>query len=365
MTRPLVTLPVDRLEELWPSTNTNLRLGALLHGASTTSLCVNTLDVLRGMDGRAFKLCALFGPQHGFTGTTQDNMIEWRGFTHPALGIPVHSLYGEHREPAPEMLEGLDALFVDLVDVGARYYTFIWTLMLSMRACERAGIEVIIADRPNPINGVTTEGEPQHPEYLSFVGLHPIPVRHGKTIGEIAEMFQRDLFPECKLTVLPMKGWLREMWYDETGLPWNMPSPNMPTLDTATVYPGMCLLEATNLSEGRGTTRPFELFGAPWISGEDFEEKLNKLSLPGVRFRFVAFEPTFQKHAREVCQGAQLHVTDRHQFLPYSTTVEILKLTQSEYPDEFTWNAPPYEYELQKLPIEILTGNPLHHTFPS
>src|SRR5256885_757730 len=196
------------------------------------------------------------------------------------------------------MLENLDALVIDLQDVGARYYTFIWTMYLAMRACEKAGLPVLVLDRPNPINGVTTEGPMLDPAYQSLVGLHPLPVRHGKTIGELARLFRDEAFPRNKLTVLPMKRWDRAMWFDQTGLPWVMPSPNMPTLDTATVYPGMCLLEGTNISEGRGTTRPFEIFGAPFIEAEKFFTGLNALKLPGVFFRENYFQPTFQKLAR-------------------------------------------------------------------
>lgn len=359
-----VVLPVDRLEALWPVSGCP-RVGALLHGASATGGLVPTLEVLERMDARgAFELAALFGPQHGFGGTTQDNMIEWDGFVHPRLGIPVHSLYGEHREPTDGMLAGLDVLLVDLVDVGARYYTFIWTLLLCMRACARNGIEVVVCDRPNPLNGETVEGEPQRADHLSFVGLHPVPVRHAMTIGELAGLFRREQVPDCRLTVLPMDGWDRGMWFDETGLPWLMPSPNMPTLDTAIVYPGMCLFEGTNVSEGRGTTRPFEMFGAPWIDGHALCRRLERLGLPGCRFREIAFEPTFQKHAREVCGGAQLHVTDRERFLPLRTGIEILTLIREMQPDRFAWKAPPYEYEYGKLPIEILLGGPVDGFFP-
>ncbi|NNC90431.1 MAG: DUF1343 domain-containing protein [Akkermansiaceae bacterium] len=320
------------------------------------------MEVLEQFGG--IDLVALFGPQHGFTATTQDNMVEWRGFTHPRLGIPVHSLYGEHREPTPAMLEGLEALVVDLVDVGARYYTFVWTLFLCMKACETAGVPVIVCDRPNPINGVTVEGEPQDPAYLSFVGLRPLPVRHGRTIGELARMFRDEDFPGCRLEVLPMRGWDREMWQDDTGLPWVLPSPNMPTLDTATVYPGMCLLEGTNLSEGRGTTRPFELFGAPWIDREALASRLNALGLPGAWFRKASFEPTFQKCAGAVCHGAQLHVTNRGEFLPVRTGIEIIRVVRDLWPEEFAWKQPPYEYEYEKLPIEILAGGPVEKLFP-
>jgi uncharacterized protein YbbC (DUF1343 family) len=362
-----VTLPVDRLSELWPDEfrGREIRLGALLHSASVNAELEPTLAVLESMaaDGQ-FKLAALFGPQHGFESTTQDNMVEWHGFRHSRLGIPVYSLYGDYREPPREMLAGIDLLFVDLVDVGARYYTFIWTLFLCMKACEEAGIPVIVADRPNPINGVTIEGISQRADHLSFVGLHPLPNRHGKTIGELAEQFQAEKFPGCQLTVLPMEGWDRAMWFDETGLPWVMPSPNMPTLDTAIVYPGMCLLEGTNLSEARGTTRPFELFGAPWFDGYAFTKKLNALNLPGVHFREAAFEPMFQKHCGETCRGAQIHVTDRDAFLPWKTGIEIIRLARNENPDAFAWKPLPYEYEKEKLPIEILCGGPVDEFFP-
>lgn len=361
-----VVLPVDRLPDLWPDSlkHPDLRLGALLHSASVNTRLEPTLDVLAGMSGDSFRLSALFGPQHGFESTTQDNMIEWDGFTHSRLGIPVFSLYGEHREPIPGMLRQIDALFVDLVDVGSRYYTFIWTLFLCMKACEAASIPVIVADRPNPLNGQAIEGLPQREDHLSFVGLHPLPNRHGKTIGELARQFRDEKFPRCELHVLPMTGWDRAQWHDQCGLPWVLPSPNMPTLDTAIVYPGMCLLEGTNLSEGRGTTRPFELFGAPWIDGWKFCQKLNALGLPGVHFREAAFEPTFQKHARQFCRGAQIHVTDRERFLPWRTGIEIIRLARSEDPDQFAWKPPPYEYESEKLPIEILCGAPVETFFP-
>ncbi len=358
-----VILPVDRLRETWPDRLCGARLGALLHSASVDGQLRPTLSHLEEMSGDLIHLAALFGPQHGFESTTQDNMVEWEGFPHPRLGIPVYSLYAEHREPTPEMLAGLDALFVDLVEVGSRYYTFIWSLWLCMRACEKAGIPVVVADRPNPINAVVTEGPPQDPDYLSFVGLYPLPNRHGQTLGSLARRFQKECFPSCDLTVLPMEGWKPEMWFDETGLPWVMPSPNMPTLDTAIVYPGMCLLEGTNLSEGRGTTRPFELFGAPWMDGYELCGELNALNLPGVLFREAAFEPMFQKHARTLCRGAQIHVTDRNTFLPWKTTMEILKLARTLHPEEFRWNPPPYEYEEEKLPIEILLGGPVESFF--
>ena len=367
MGQPSVILPIDHLPDAWPDAcrGESLRVGALLHSASVNARLEPTLDVLSRMaDDGFFRLAAIFGPQHGFESTTQDNMIEWDGFTHSRLGITVFSLYGDHREPIPEMLAHIDIVFVDLVDVGSRYYTFIWSLFLCLKACEKAGIPVIVADRPNPLNGLTTEGPPQREDHLSFVGLHPLPNRHGRTIGELARQFRDEKFPDCELHVLPMEGWERSMWHDDTGLPWVMPSPNMPTLDTATVYPGMCLLEGTNLSEARGTTRPFELFGAPWIDGWRFTQKLNRLGLPGVHFREAAFEPTFQKHAGKVCRGSQIHVTDRDSFLPWQTGMEIIRLARAENPDHFDWKPLPYEYEPEKLPIEILCGGPVDSFFP-
>jgi len=363
--RPRVQLPIDRLPQLWPRELRGARIGALLHPASVSAALVHSSQILERSHGELFQLAAFFGPQHGYLGQTQDNMIEWQGYTHPRLGIPVHSLYGEHREPTPQMLAGLDALLVDLQDVGARYYTFIWSLYLCMKACEQAGIPVVVLDRPNPLNGLAIEGPILDPAYRSFVGLHPLPVRHGRTIGELAEQFRRGAFPGCDVCVLPMEGWERKMWWNDTGLPWVPPSPNMPTPETAAVYPGMCLLEATNLSEGRGTTKPFELFGAPWIDAEDFCRCMNAAELPGIFFRAAWFQPTFHKFAGELCGGAQLHVTDRETFLPFRTAVEILQHIRTQYADHFQWKPPPYEYELERLPIECLLGGPVESVFPS
>jgi uncharacterized protein YbbC (DUF1343 family) len=358
-----VLLPLDHLDEVWPKKLRGARIGALLHPASVSSKLEHASRVLERHNGDLFRLVAFFGPQHGFLGQTQDNMVEWQSYEHPRLRIPVYSLYGEHRGPAAEMLEGLDVFLVDLQDIGARYYTFIWTMYLCMRACERSGVAVVVFDRPNPINGVTTEGPVLDANYKSFVGMHPIPVRHGRTIGELAQQFRDEAFPRCQLSIFPMKNWKREMWFDQTGLPWVIPSPNMPTLDTATVYPGMCLLEATNISEGRGTTRPFEMFGAPFIDGEQLCSELNNLKLPGVFFRENYFQPTFHKFASELCGGAQLHVIDRESFQPFLAGVEIIKLIRKMYHDHFQWKQPPYEYEWKRLPIEILIGGPIESVF--
>ena len=327
----------------------------MVHPASVNRKLEHAVDLC--LRSKKFRLTTLFGPQHGILGQTQDNMIEWEGFRDPATGLPVYSLYGQHAKPAPEMLADIDVLVVDLQDVGSRYYTFIWTLELCMQACHEAGKSVIVLDRPNPIGGRhDRRARCSKPEYASFVGLRPLPVRHGMTIGEIGLYLCAAFYPGLDYRVVAMQGWKRSMWFDQTGLPWVMPSPNMPTLDTALVYPGMCLLEGTNLSEGRGTTRPFEIFGAPFIHAETIVQVLKEFKLPGVVFRPLSFQPTFQKHANTLCDGAQIHVTDREKFKPFKTGVAILKAIHNTYPRDFAWKQPPYEYEEIKLPIDILAG---------
>ncbi len=299
--------------------------------------------------------CVL-GPQHGIWGHTQDNMVEWEGGYDQRTGQKFYSLYGKHREPSDEMLEKVDRLVVDLQDVGARYYTFIWSLALCMKACQRNGVPITVLDRPNPIGGMQAEGPILDPSFASFVGLHPLPIRHGLTIGEIAMHSKKNHYPNCELEVVKLEGWNRNQYFDETGLPWVMPSPNMPTLDTAIVYPGQCLLEGTNLSEGRGTTRPFETFGAPFIDAWKLCDALNDQKLGGAYFRPIQFQPTFQKFAGEVCQGAFIHVTDRETFRPVITTVAILQTIKNLWPNQFAWRQPPYEYEDTLLPIDIIAG---------
>lgn len=358
-----VSLPLDRLASIWPKELKGCRLGAILHPASVSANLVHAARILKSHDGSLFRLKALFGPQHGYLGQTQDNMIEWQEFRHPEWNIPVYSLYGEHREPTEAMLTDLDAVLMDMQDVGARYYTFIWTMFLTMKACEKLGKKVVVLDRPNPI-GNAVEGPLLDLAYKSFVGLWPIPVRHGKTIGELARQFKAEAFPGCDLTVLDMAGHDPAAYYEDTGLPWVLPSPNMPTVDTAVVYPGMCLFEATNVSEGRGTTKPFELFGASWIKAADLCAKLNQAGLPGVHFREAYFQPTFHKFHGQLCGGAQIHVLDRKSFLPWATALEILRRLREDYPDDFQWKQPPYEYEFKHLPIEVLIGGPVGATFP-
>lgn len=345
---------LELINKLWPRDLTGARVGLVAHPASVNSALEHAVPVC--MSSRKFKLAALFGPQHGILGQTQDNMVEWEGFRDPVTGLPVYSLYGKTRKPRPEMLVAVDALVIDLQDVGTRYYTFIWTLDLCMQACCEAGKTVVVLDRPNPLNGRMTEGPVLKPGFASFVGLKPLPIRHGMTIGELGAYLHHAYYPGLDFRVIPLRGWKRKMWFDQTLLPWVMPSPNMPTLDTALVYPGMCLLEATNISEGRGTTRPFELFGAPFIHPETLVNVLKEFKLPGVLFRPLSFQPTFQKHAGLLCGGAQLHVTDREKFRPFKTGVAVLKAVHNTYPRDFKWNQPPYEYEEVNLPIDILAG---------
>ncbi len=334
------------------------RIGLLCHQASVNRELRHIIELLLPLH-RAGKLeiKAVFGPQHGLWGHTQDNMIEWEGYTDRETGLKIYSLYGEIRKPRPEMLEDIDLFLIDLQDVGARYYTFTWTMALCMEACTEQGIKVMVTDRPNPITGRRVEGTVQEPGFDSFVGLYPLPQRHGMTIGEIALYLQNSYFNKLELEICRMEGWKREMQFSETGLAWTLPSPNMPLWETALVYPGMCLLEGTNLSEGRGTTRPFEIFGAPWLNRRQLGKKLNELGLPGVYFRPVQFQPTFQKFQNEVCEGAFIHVTDPDSFQPVLSAIAILQEITRQAPGNFTWKNPPYEYEYKKLPFDILAGN--------
>lgn len=345
---------LDLLDKLWPKTLRGARVGLVAHPASINRRLEHAVHVFRR--SKKLSLAALFGPQHGIHGQTQDNMVEWEGFRDPAAGIPVYSLYGNVRKPTPEMLADIDVLAFDVQDVGSRYYTFIWSLERCMEACREAGKTVVVLDRPNPVNGRSMEGPVLDPAFASFVGLRPLPIRHGMTIGEIGGYLSETFHPSLDYHVIPLSHWKRGMWFDHTSLPWVLPSPNMPTLDTALVYPGMCLLEGTNLSEGRGTTRPFEIFGAPFIHPETLVRTLKDYHLPGVLFRPLFFEPTFQKHAGIVCGGAQIHVTNRETFKPFKTGVAVLKAVHNTYPREFAWKQPPYEYEEIKLPIDILAG---------
>jgi uncharacterized protein YbbC (DUF1343 family) len=345
---------LDIFEKSWPRHLKGSRVGLLVHPASVDRKLQHAVECFKR--SRKLELRALFGPQHGIRGETQDNMVEWVGFRDRNTGIPVYSLYSNTRKPALAMLKDIDVMVIDLQDVGSRYYTFIWTMELCMQACHEYGKSVVVLDRPNPLEGLTIEGPVLDETYASFVGLRPLPVRHGMTIGEIGSYVKNEFYSSMDFCVIRMKGWERSMSFDETGLPWVMPSPNMPTLDTAVVYPGMCLLEGTNLSEGRGTTRPFEIFGAPFVDPEVLVNELRTLKLPGVIFRPLYFQPSFQKHAGSLCGGAQIHVINRTAFRPFKTGVAILRTAYKLYHDFFAWNQPPYEYEREKMPIDILSG---------
>ncbi|MFZ6017912.1 MAG: exo-beta-N-acetylmuramidase NamZ family protein [Nitrospirota bacterium] len=350
----MLRIGLDLFERNWPRKLKGARVGLLVHPASVNKSLEHAVNLF--VKPRKFELKALFGPQHGIYGETQDNMIEWEGFRDTQTGLPIFSLYGHTRKPEPEMLKDIDVLVIDLQDVGSRYYTFIWTMELCMQACMEMNKSLVILDRPNPIGGYITEGPVLDMAYTSFVGQRPLPIRHGMTIGEIALYFKNEFYPSADLHVITMNGWKRKMWFDKTALFWVMPSPNMPTLDTAMVYPGMCLIEGTNLSEGRGTTRPFEIFGAPFIEPEILVKRLKEFRLPGVVFRPMYFQPIFQKHAGKLCGGAQIHIINRERFKPFKTGVAILKAVHDLYHEDFAWRQPPYEYEAKKMPIDILAG---------
>jgi uncharacterized protein YbbC (DUF1343 family) len=302
-------------------------------------------------------LAALFGPQHGVQSTVQDDMIETPHERDEARRVPVYSLYSETREPTAEMLRGLDALVIDLPDVGTRIYTYVYTMANCLRAARRHGLRVVVCDRPNPIGGTAVEGEPLVPGFESFVGQFPIPMRHGMTIGELARLFNERFAIGADLNVARMEGWTREIYFDDTGLPWVMTSPNIPTLDTAIVYPGTVLFEGTNISEGRGTTRPFELVGAPWIRAERLASAMKARRLPGVFFRATMFQPTFHKHAQQPCGGVQIHVVDRLSFRPVLTGVALLAEFLQQSDGRFIWRETPYEYVFDKPTIDVLWGS--------
>jgi uncharacterized protein YbbC (DUF1343 family) len=349
----MVTLGIERL--LSSDRLKGLRVGLVANPSAVDASLVHAAERLH--TAPHVTLAALFGPQHGFHATVQDNMIETPHATHPRYGIPLYSLYSDTREPAPAMLEGLDALVIDLQDVGTRVYTYAYTMAHCLKAAGRSDLRVIVCDRPNPIGGDAVEGPVIEPGFESFVGLFPIALRHGLTIGELATLFTDAFGLGARLEVCELRGWRRAMCFDDTDLPWVMPSPNMPTLDTALVYPGAVLFEGTMVSEGRGTTRPFELIGAPWIDAEPFVASLEALALPGVKLRPAWFEPTFQKHAGLQCGGCQIHVTDRRTFQPVRSAVALLGACRRANPDGFAWRPPPYEYERQKMPIDILAGS--------
>lgn len=344
------------LERLASSTLlTGRRVGLVCNPASVDGAFRHAVDCVASLPGVA--LGALFGPQHGFHADVQDNMVETSHAHDLRRRVPVYSLYSEIREPTADMLRGLDVLVIDLPDVGTRVYTFAHTMANCLRAAKTNRLPVIVCDRPNPVGGDQIEGPVLAPGFESFVGQFPVPLRHGLTMGELARVFNDHFGIGADLTVVAMQGWQRPMYQDDTVLPWIMPSPNMPTLETAVVYPGTVLFEGTNLSEGRGTTRPFEVVGAPWVDGHTLARRVNARQLPGVYFRPLVFQPTFQKHTGQTCGGCQIHVVDRARFEPVVTAVTLLHELFRTWPEQCAWRQPPYEYEDIKLPIDILAGS--------
>ena len=330
------------------------RVGLVCNQASVDHELRHSADVLKSVEG--VNLTALFGPQHGIRGDVQDNMVETPHTLDAETGLPVYSLYSETREPTEEMLRDVDVLVCDLQDVGCRIYTFVYTIANCMRVARKLGKSVIVCDRPNPIGGVSVEGNVLESGFESFVGQFQLPTRHGMTAGELSQMFNEHWGIGCDLEVVALEGWSRELWFDETDAPWVLPSPNLPTLDSATIFPGTVHLEGTQVSEGRGTTRPFELVGAPYIEAAGFARKLESIGLPGVRFRPNNFLPTFQKHAGVTCGGVQLHVLDRLQLRPVITGLAVLKTCFEMYGDDFRWKEPPYEYVYDKNPFDVISG---------
>ncbi len=301
-------------------------------------------------------LTTLFGPQHGIRGDVQDNMIETDHSVDSHTGLWIYSLYSETREPTETMIENVDTIVFDLQDVGCRIYTFVYTMANCMRAAKKYGKRVIVCDRPNPIGGIHVEGNVTETEFTSFVGQFEIPTRHGMTTGELAKMFNEHFAIGCDLEVVSMTGWTREMWFEETGLPWVLPSPNIPTVDTCIVFPATVHIEGTELSEGRGTTKPFELNGAPFIDPWEWAGELDRYNFPGVVLRPCFFRSTFQKWADQTSGGIQIHVTDRESFRPVILGIAMIKTAYDLYPDHFQWKQTDYEYEFGKNPFDVVSG---------
>lgn len=336
----------------------NARVGLVANPTTVDSRLVHAIDLLHAHPEVNLEL--LFGPEHGIRGAAQD-MIHVGDAHDPVTHLPEVSLYGptfESLTPTAEDLSRVDVLLFDIQDVGARYYTYAATMALCMQAAARAEVKVVVLDRPNPIGGLQVEGGGLEPGLENFCALYAVPQRHAMTVGELARLYNRDFGIGCELEVVPCQGWTRSQYYDQTGLPWVMPSPNMPTLDTAIVYPGMCLLEATNISEGRGTTRPFELFGAPYINGRALVEELSGYGLEGVALRACTIEPTFHKHARQPCGAVQIHITDRHSFDAYRAGLAVVAAVRRLWPEDFAWRTEAYEFRDDVPAMDLLTGHP-------
>ena len=337
---------------------TGARIGLLAHPASVDAAARHAVH--RIVEADRFRLVRLFVPEHGLFGHEQD-MEQVHSASEPSTGLPVISLYGktvESLRPARNDLEGLDAIVADLQDVGSRYYTFVYTLSYMMEAARDADLPVVVLDRPNPLGGLRVEGPVLLPELSSFVGRYPLPVCHAMTTGELARLFNDEFGIGCDLHVVELGGWRRTMGFEDTRLPWVPPSPNMPTPTTARVYPGGCLVEGTNLSEGRGTTTPFELVGAPWLDGHRLAAALRRVNTPGAVFRSTSFRPKFQKHADQPCSGVQVIVENAELFRPFSTYLAIIREARKQRPESFRWRTETYEFETERLAIDLLLGRP-------
>ena len=350
-----VVTGLERFVESPPGWASRAKLGLLCNSASVDRTLTHARTLIqRPLPGR---LRALFSPQHGFFAEKQDNMIESDHGIDPVLNIPIYSLYGDTRIPTEEMLDPIDVLLVDLQDVGTRVYTFAATVSYCLETAKRCNKKVIILDRPNPVNGKAVEGNCLAPDCTSFVGRFPIPMRHGLTLGELMSLINTTFGIDCDLDVVAMTGWKRNMYYSDTGLPWVAPSPNLPTPTSAMVYPGQVIWEGTNISEGRGTTQPFELFGAPFIDTEAVIRNLSAKDIEGVILRPVAFEPTSNKWCGKCCRGFQIHITEPDRYAPYSLSLRLIRTVCRLYPDRFEWKPPPYEYEYERLPIDLILGD--------
>jgi len=346
---------LDRIREGEWKRLTGYRLGLLANQASLDSMLNTAGEVIsRFLPGQ---LKALFGPQHGYGGEDQDNMVETANSHDKKLNIPILSLYADTREPRPDMLEMIDMLIIDLQDVGTRVYTFASTMLKCLMAAAEQGKKVLVLDRPNPLGGEVVEGNLLRPELYSFVGPYSLPMRHGLTMGETAQLFNNVFGLGCDLEIMPMKGWRREMLWYETGLRWIMPSPNMPFPGTAFVYPGQVVWEGTNLSEGRGTCRPFEIFGAPFLDTRAVKQALEPEGIEGCYLQEYLFRPTFHKWEGKLCHGFIIHVLDPHVYRPYFTSIALLRTVMEIHRDDFEWKQPPYEYEYKKKPIDIIMGD--------
>ena len=351
----MVKTGLERLIETPPGWMKDKSLGLLCNPASVNHQFIHARELIHSRFPKQLK--ALFSPQHGFFAEKQDNMVESEDLVDPVLNIPVFSLYGKTRIPSKEMFDDIEILLIDLQDVGTRVYTFIYTMSYCMEIAQKTGTRILILDRPNPINGIQVEGNCLNEAFASFVGRYPIPMRHGLTIGELALLFNGHFNIDCDLEVMPMEGWVRKMYFKDTGLPWVAPSPNLPTPESAMVYPGQVIWEGTHVSEGRGTTQPFEIFGAPYLDTDGILAAAGGRESAGAVLRPMVFEPTANKWAQKTCHGFQIHITDPYRYDAYAMSLKLLAAVYALHEKDFEWKQPPYEYEFQRLPIDLITGD--------